>query len=652
MSSPLLHAPLESAVDVSFWVELARMKLEELQLSEASLPLRGFMAPSNGGVSSPLQLTADSLDVATARQSFVVPGLLVVANTVEAFDQVDRAAFLREHGAVPLMADLGGDALTSPARLCRFVLHVFPDLKRFTFKYWFAFPALQLTAPVGLASSAQPLATLDGSDGILAACDSWLRSDSADVAWLVVRGSDGQAEVHTLSSWPSLAHSSAILAFIDPCGLPLHPGWPLRNLLVLARSIGIAGRLQVLSARMLQGRLVADRCLLFSLDMPGAAGERPGAGDTWLKADAVGWERDVHGQLSPRLVDLKSTLDPHERAAQAADLNLKLMAWRMFPECDAAMLHGKRCLLIGAGTLGCAVARTLLGWGVRDITFVDNGLVSFSNPVRQSLFEYEDCLDGGRPKAAAAAERLVRIFPKVAAKAVCLTVHRPGHSVLPDDEASVLSDIARLDALVANADCVFVLTDTRESRWLPTLLCAHHNKLLINTGLGFESFVVMRHGCRSSQERLGCYFCTDVTAPIDSTRHRSLDQQCTVTRPGLAFVAAALAVELAVSVWHHAEGQNAPAGSISPLGEVPHQIRGALSRFEQRCFAGAAFHQCVACSNAVVDAYRGSQRDAFLLSVLNDGSVLERLTGLAALHFETSVEACAWDEDEADPPAG
>ena len=40
-----------------------------------------------------------------------------------------------------------------------------------------------------------------------------------------------------------------------------------------------------------------------------------------------------------------------------------------------------RCLLLGAGTLGCSVARTLLGWGVRRITFVDNSRVAYSNPV-------------------------------------------------------------------------------------------------------------------------------------------------------------------------------------------------------------------------------------------------------------------------------
>jgi len=53
------------------------------------------------------------------------------------------------------------------------------------------------------------------------------------------------------------------------------------------------------------------------------------------------------------------------------------------------------------------------GWGVRKISFVDSARVSFSNPVRQPLFEFEDCLNGGKPKAACAAERLMKIFPNI-----------------------------------------------------------------------------------------------------------------------------------------------------------------------------------------------------------------------------------------------
>jgi ubiquitin-like modifier-activating enzyme ATG7 len=48
---------------------------------------------------------------------------------------------------------------------------------------------------------------------------------------------------------------------------------------------------------------------------------------------------------------------------------------------------------------------------VRNITLVDNGKVSYSNPVRQTLFQFEDCLQGGKPKAETAAEAMKKIFP-------------------------------------------------------------------------------------------------------------------------------------------------------------------------------------------------------------------------------------------------
>lgn len=87
------------------------------------------------------------------------------------------------------------------------------------------------------------------------------------------------------------------------------------------------------------------------------------------------------------------------------------------------------------GTLGCAVARTLLGWGVRNITFVDSSRVSYSNPVRQSLYEFEDCKGGGAPKAAAAAAKMQAIFPTVRSVGVEMTIPMPGHS-LSDPEIS------------------------------------------------------------------------------------------------------------------------------------------------------------------------------------------------------------------------
>ena len=87
-------------------------------------------------------------------------------------------------------------------------------------------------------------------------------------------------------------------------------------------------------------------------------------------------------------------------------------------------------------------------------------------------------------------------------------------------------------------------------------------------------------GAWSWSQEYPCYFCNDVVAP---EHWRTLDQQCTVTRPGASGIAASLTVELAVSVLTHPRGTAAPAtsGSESILGAVPHTIRGSLSGFTQ-----------------------------------------------------------------------
>lgn len=74
----------------------------------------------------------------------------------------------------------------------------------------------------------------------------------------------------------------------------------------------------------------------------------------------VGWERNAAGKLGPKMADLGPLMDPSKLADQAVDLNLKLMRWRILPEINLEKIQTTRCLLLGAGTLGCYVARTLL----------------------------------------------------------------------------------------------------------------------------------------------------------------------------------------------------------------------------------------------------------------------------------------------------
>lgn len=47
----------------------------------------------------------------------------------------------------------------------------------------------------------------------------------------------------------------------------------------------------------------------------------------------------------------------------------------------------------------------------------------------------------------------------------------PGHAVGSSEEAvkETLSDMNRLDQLVQEHDVIFLLTDSRESRWLPAV---------------------------------------------------------------------------------------------------------------------------------------------------------------------------------------
>ena len=94
----------------------------------------------------------------------------------------------------------------------------------------------------------------------------------------------------------------------------------------------------------------------------------------------------------------------------------------------------------------------------------------------------------------------------------------PGHPVPPASVEQARKDVAALEALVDAHDAVFLLMDSRESRWLPTVLGAAKGKMVLNAALGFDTFLVMRHGARTpgaDGKRLGCYYCNDIVAPTD-----------------------------------------------------------------------------------------------------------------------------------------
>uniref|UniRef100_A0A8C8YCQ5 Ubiquitin-like modifier-activating enzyme ATG7 n=1 Tax=Prolemur simus TaxID=1328070 RepID=A0A8C8YCQ5_PROSS len=606
--SKLQFAPFSSALDVGFWHELTQKKLNEYRLDEAPKDIKGYYYNGDSaGLPARLTLEFSAFDMSAPTPAHCCPavGTLHNTNTLESFKTADKKLLLEQAANEIWESIKSGAALENPVLLNKFLLLTF------------AIEALECAYD-----------DLCQTEGVTA------------LPYFLIKYDENVVLVSLLKHYSDFfqgQRTKITIGVYDPCNLAQYPGWPLRNFLVLAahRWSSSFQSVEVLCFRdrTMQGARDVTHSIIFEVKLPEMA----------FSPDcpkAVGWEKNQKGGMGPRMVNLSECMDPKRLAESSVDLNLKLMCWRLVPTLDLDKVVSVKCLLLGAGTLGCNVARTLMGWGVRHITFVDNAKISYSNPVRQPLYEFEDCLGGGKPKALAAADRLQKIFPGVNARGFNMSIPMPGH---PVNFSSVTleqarRDVEQLEQLIESHDVIFLLMDTRESRWLPAVIAASKRKLVINAALGFDTFVVMRHGLKKPKHqgagdlcpsypvasadilgsslfanipgyKLGCYFCNDVVAPGDSTRDRTLDQQCTVSRPGLAMIAGALAVELMVSVLQHPEGGYAIASSSddrmneppTSLGLVPHQIRGFLSRFDNVLPVSLAFDKCTACSSKIWD---------------------------------------------------
>lgn len=716
-SNILQYSPFNSSVDPSFWHKLSQVKLDIDKLEEKVRSVWGYYSNAiPPGLTSFLHVdcSAYNTDCEVQKPLLAAHGILLNKNTLETFKNCNKIALLEEHGQELWQSITSGKALDNPALLSRFFLLTYADLKKYHFYYWCAFPAPNFPTiklkkqPLKLCNTFSESQALELARVYLEV-DDWrqrgyflVRVDSGGDTISILPLCDVKKVSVAIPDGEDVTKAGGIyLGVADPCPLHDHPGWPLRNLLALLSyhcSELTGSRIKVLCLRL---RLLpssiwsTEDSIILEVTLPPPPTTEPSSPETTFPSHSefealdspneimslmtntthssgnklkwVGWERNDRGKFGPRMMNLSSSMDPVKLAETSVHLNLKLMKWRLMPQLDLDVIKNTRCLLLGSGTLGCSVARTLLGWGVQYITLIDNSSVSYSNPVRQSLFTYKDSLNGGRPKSEAAADALKAIFPGVESCGMQLSIPMPGHPIGPSLLADTRTSTQVLEELIENHDVVFLLMDSRESRWLPTLIAASKRKLVINAALGFDTYLVMRHGVKSDDtvnftpdcsdksipgHKLGCYFCNDVTAPGNSQRDRSLDQQCTVTRPGVSSIAGALAVELMVSLLEHPLKGYAPANCTeepqseasdegSPLGLVPHSIRGFLAQFQQVLPASHVFLHCIACSEKVLNEYetRGFE---FLLQAFNTPDYLEDITGLTELQKETE-NAEVWE---------
>lgn len=607
----LNYSPIQSFFESSFFTALAAKKLNEYKLDSSPKPITGFMAaPSqlNKFNDQPiLNFDYSSFEENTSDdKTYRIDGFLHDVNTIEEFKNLNKLECLHQWGEA-LRQQMQNNEVGA-----KFYLLTYSDLKKYRFYYWLAFPILHSSWVVKNVSTNNEY-ELQIEEHLQNSSDTFLQ---------ILKNE----EFVPISQFNF--DTKGTFVFVDSCLSPdRNPLIQLKNYLYYLATKGL--KEIVLLVYRNDGKSHSYTLELDSLFNPN---ETP---------KVTGWERTAQKKLGPKMADLGSLIDPKQLAEQAVDLNLRLMKWRVAPQLDLDIIKQQKVLLLGAGTLGSYVSRALMGWGVRKITFVDSGRVSYSNPVRQPLFNFQDCYSdssNGCLKAERASEALKEIFPGVSSEGHVLEVPMIGHPVTSLTESHTRASYEKLEELFDQNDIIFLLMDSRESRWLPTVMGAAMNKVVINAALGFDSYLVLRHSPFDSIERLGCYFCNDVVAPTDSFADRSLDQMCTVTRPGGALMASSLAVELLVSILQHPEGSKAPNDANSKFGAVPHQIRGFLGSFTQSKLSTPAFPQCSACSAAVIESYR-SEKWEFVKNCLNFPGYLEELSGLKSIQEEAERAA-------------
>ncbi|KAF2651060.1 autophagy-related protein 7 [Lophiostoma macrostomum CBS 122681] len=694
----LKFAPWQSDVEVQFYAALAHIKINHDKLDDSARKVLGLydVRPTeHPSRSTRMQLHHNALTSDdTPANYFRGEGIIKNCNTIEDFKNLDRTAILERAGRTIWEAIHDGSIYECPSLLASFTLITFANLKKYKFTYHFGFPAIQsdpVWKPVGISEKL----TTKETTHLVDAVQTWrYGSDARQRGFFLakrVRGDNdaddrhktpieeigykwviGRLEAYEKGFFEGVPKEDCFISFADPSTYAENPGWMLRNLLVLIRHRWHLNEAQILCYRDTHLRRDEANSLIMQIESEVPQEQSPAdtAGDdprprTPQLPKVTGWERSEAGKLSSRTVDLSEYMDERKLADQAVDLNLKLIKWRIAPSIDLDVIKNCKCLLLGAGTLGSYVSRTLMGWGVRKITFVDNAKVSFSNPVRQPLFDFKDCIQGGADKATRAAEALEEIYPGVDATGHVMQVPMLGHPTT--DLAKTEDEFKKLGKLIDEHDAIFLLMDTRESRWLPTVMGKAAGKIVLNAALGFDTYVVMRHGLKVTEDggqEFGCYFCNDVVAPADSLKDATLDQQCTVTRPGVAPIASSLLTELLVSILQHPLKSRAPVDSSKqqnpalpshpslptpfshPLGIVPHTIRGYLSNFNNIQVEGKPYDCCSACSDTILDLY---QRDPwhFLQHALNEKGWVEEVSGLAEVQrkADAAADELEWDDE-------
>ena len=92
----------------------------------------------------------------------------------------------------------------------------------------------------------------------------------------------------------------------------------------------------------------------------------------------------------------------------------------------------------------------------------------------------------------------------------------PGHPIPTSSVEQAKKGVTTLEELFVKHDVILLPMDCQELCWPSTVLGATKGKIVPNVALGFDTFIVMRHGAwipNTKGNRLRCYYYNDIVAP-------------------------------------------------------------------------------------------------------------------------------------------
>jgi ubiquitin-like modifier-activating enzyme ATG7 len=625
----LKYTQITAVFDPTFWTTLYSKKLNEFKQNIVTIPINCLNTHVSGQYIAKFSddsfedfsygYFADSeeytdLEYKTKLLQCFMTGSLTVVNTLNEFNEL----FKKQNE--PIVKEIwssisSGSVFDNSSEITQFAVTIYVDLKKYKFYYWISFPVFKISQNI-MIDNISPLSILINNEN-----EQQLIKDQIESIWKHNNPNINcfVCEDFTLTPLNKKCFDDGedmVILYIDNGNSEIHANWTVRNMIfTIGCYIKKKMYITMICYRNKSLNDINNSPLItfllepikYNLEIP------PPYFNGFLQSN------DKKGK--PGYVDMSDSMNPDKLARSALNLNNRLIKWRISPDLDLENIASTKCLLIGAGTLGSHVARNLLGWGITHISFIDCGEVSYSNPARQSLFFQDDV---GNNKAETAALNLKRIYGDVVSKGHNIKIPMPGYPIINEQE--FYESIHKLDKLITDHDVIFLLTDTRESRWLPTLFCKQYNKLCLTAAIGFDTCVAIRHGKLENVDETdyGCYFCTDVIEPTNTQVDATMDKKCTVSRPGISAMASALVAELMVSCIVTKKNDKSV---LTKSNKIPHQIRCDLSTFETSVYNVEKSKYCIACSDSIMKEANDNILGFIEKSMMNTG-YLTNVVGL------------------------